>query len=106
MAWLYLIGAGLLEVAWSTTMKLSNGFTHPLYMVLTIAGQIASFVGLALAMKEMPLNLAYPIWTGIGALGAIIVGVVCFQNHLSPATAFFTVLLLVAIVGIKVTSGE
>ncbi len=106
MAWIYLIGAGLLEVAWSTTMKLSNGFTHLPYTLLTIAGLTASFLGLALAMRDLPLSLAYPIWTGIGAVGAIIVGVLFFGNRLSPATAFFVVLLLVAIVGIKLTAGE
>lgn len=75
MAWGILIAAGGLEVFWATFMKLSEGFTKPLYIVLTFAGMAASFLLLARATRTLPLGTAYAVWTGIGALGALIVGV-------------------------------
>jgi quaternary ammonium compound-resistance protein SugE len=65
---------------------------------------ILSFGFLALAVKHLPLSLAYPVWTGIGAVGSIIVGVVLFKDQLQPATWFFIALLVIGIIGIKVTS--
>ena len=60
----------------------------------------------SLAVKHLPLSLAYPVWTGIGAVGSIIVGVVLFKDQLQPATWFFIALLVIGIIGIKVTSGD
>lgn len=104
MTWLYLILAGLLEVVWSSTMKLSAGFSKLGYSIETIIAMVFSFVFLALALRRIPLSIAYPIWTGIGAVGAIIVGVVCFKDQLSPLTWCFVALLVIGIIGIKVTS--
>lgn len=104
MQWIYLVIAGCLECGWSTAMKLSNGFTHFWWSVLTILGMILSFVFLALALKRINLSLAYPIWTGIGAIGSIIVGWQLFQDHISPLTWFFIALLLIGIIGIKATN--
>lgn len=104
MTWIYLIIAGLFEVLWATTMKLSVGFTHLGYAVTTVIGLILSFGFLTLATKHLPLSLAYPIWTGIGAVGSIVVGVGLFKDSLSPLTWGFVVLLVVGIIGIKVTS--
>ena len=67
---------------------------------------VLSFWFLALAVKHLPLSLAYPVWTGIGAVGSIIVGVVLFKDQLQPATWFFIALLVIGIIGIKVTSGD
>ena len=106
MTWFYLILAGLLEVAWATTMKLSEGFSRLTYSGLTILGMIASFYLLSRALKELPMSLAYPIWTGIGAAGTVIFGVVFFKDQLSLATWFFVALLMIAIIGIKLTSGH
>lgn len=106
MAWFYLIIAGIFEVFWSTMMKLSNGFANLGYSVLTALGMVLSFAGLIVATKHLPLSLAYPVWTGIGAVGAILVGVVCFHEHLSLSTGIFTVMLLIGIIGIKVTAGH
>ncbi|MEG6502574.1 DMT family transporter, partial [Desulfovibrio sp. 1214_IL3152] len=75
MAWILLFFAGLLEVVWAYTMKLSIGFTKPLPTVLTLAAMIASFGLLAVAMKSLPLGTAYTIWTGIGAVGAFVLGI-------------------------------
>ena len=76
MSWIYLLIAGIFEVVWSTAMKLSNGFSVLLYSVITVIGMIISFGSLVLATKSLPLSLAYPIWTGIGAVGSVIVGVI------------------------------
>lgn len=106
MAWIYLILAGGLEVFWSTFMKLSEGFSRPGYTVLTLLGMIASFVLLSQATKVLPLGTSYAIWTGIGALGAVIVGIVLFREPATAVRLFFAALLLVGILGLKVTSGH
>ena len=106
MSWIYLLIAGIFEVVWSTAMKLSNGFSVLLYSVITVIGMIISFGSLVLATKSLPLSLAYPIWTGIGAVGSVIVGVILFHDKLSGLTWVFGVLLVVSIIGIKMTSGN
>ena len=104
MAWGILIAAGGLEVFWATFMKLSEGFTKPLYTVLTFAGMAASFLLLARATRTRPLGTAYAVWTGIGALGALIVGVIVFRESLTPARLLFAALLLIGIIGLKATA--
>lgn len=106
MAWVYLMVAGIFECVWSTFMKLSDGFSKPGFSILTILGMVISFAALIAATKSLPISLAYPIWTGIGAVGAVLVGVVFFKDQISPATWVFVVLLIVSIIGIKVTSGS
>lgn len=104
MAWVFLGIAGPMEVFWSTCLKLSEGFTKLGFSALTVVGMLVSFGLLSQAMKTLPLGTAYGIWTGIGALGAVIVGLVLFKE---PATAwrmFFAALLLIGIVGLKITS--
>ncbi|QFR24998.1 DMT family transporter [Schleiferilactobacillus harbinensis] len=105
MAWLYLVFAGIFEVVWATFMKLSNGFTHLGWSIATLIGMIASFGLLSQATTKLPMSLAYPIWTGIGAVGTVIAGVVLFGDQLKPATWFFVALLFVGIIGIKLTTG-
>ena len=80
MAWVYLFIAGGLEVFWSTFLKLSEGFTKLWPSVWAVAGMIASFFFLSQATKTLPMGTAYGIWTGIGALGAVIVGILAFQE--------------------------
>lgn len=106
MAWVFLITAGFLEVFWATSMKLSEGFTVPKFTVLTIVGMIFSFIFLSQATKTLPLGTSYAIWTGIGALGAVIVGIIMFKEPLSALRIFFAVLLLAGIVGLKATAGQ
>ena len=101
MAWGILIAAGGLEVFWATFLKLSEGFTKPLYTVLTFAGMAASFLLLARATRTLPLGTAYAVWTGIGAL---IVGVLLFRESLTPARLLFAALLLIGIIGLKATA--
>ena len=85
-------------------MKLSEGFTKPLCTVLTFAGMAASFLLLARATRTLPLGTAYAVWTGIGALGALIVGVIVFRESLTPARLLFAALLLLGIIGLKATA--
>ena len=104
MAWFYLLLAGGLEVFWASFLKLSEGFTRPLYSALTVAGMLASFALLAQAMKTLPLGTAYAVWTGIGALGSLVVGIAVFRESASPARLLFAALLLAGIVGLKATA--
>ena len=106
MAWVFLVIAGALEVFWSTFLKLSNGFTHLGYSVLTVVGMIASFLFLSQATKALPLGTAYAIWTGIGALGAVIVGILAFKEPFTAPRLFFVGLLLVGVIGLKLTSAH
>lgn len=98
--WLYLGIAGAMEVLWSTFLKFSEGFTKPLPTVITAAGLAASMFFLAKATKVLPIGTAYGIWTGIGALGAVIVGIVVFMEPATAGRMFFASLLLVGIVGL------
>ena len=75
MAWVLLFAAGLLEIIWAFTMKLSQGFTRPGASVVTLLTMLVSFGLLSISMKSLPLGTAYAVWTGIGAVGAFIVGV-------------------------------
>lgn len=106
MTWIYLIIAGIFEVVWATTMKLSHGFTNIMFTLATLVGMILSFVFLALAIKHLPLGIAYPIWTGIGAVGSIIVGIIFFKDQIPSITWLFITLLIIGIIGIKVTNGH
>jgi quaternary ammonium compound-resistance protein SugE len=95
MAWVYLTFAGLLEIVWAFSMKQSDGFTRPAASAVTIAAMIASFALLSLSMKSLPLGTAYTIWTGIGAVGAFVVGIAVLGEQAS-ATRIVAALLIVA----------
>lgn len=83
MHWILLVSAGLLEVAWAYSMKLSDGFTRPGPTILTIVLMAASFGLLSLSLRVLPLGTAYTIWTGIGAIGAFLLGVLVLGEQLS-----------------------
>ena len=104
MAWVYLVIAGGLEVFWSTFLKLSEGFTKLWPSVWAVIGMVASFFFLAQATKTLPMGTAYRIWTGIGALGAVLVGIIAFQEPVTAPRLIFLALLLVGIVGLKLTA--
>lgn len=104
MAWIMLGIAGVFEVAWATCMKYSEGFTKFGWSLLTFAGMAASFLLLARATKTLPLGTAYAVWTGIGALGSVIVGILLFQEPVTAGRLVFAALLLIGIIGLKVTS--
>ncbi|WP_375744805.1 quaternary ammonium compound efflux SMR transporter SugE [Corallococcus interemptor] len=104
-SWILLVIAGLLEVAWTVGLKYTQGFTRPLPSVLTVAAIIASMGLLGLAVKQLPIGTAYAVWVGIGAAGAAIAGMVLFQEPATPSRLFFLGLMIVAIIGLKFTSG-
>lgn len=104
MSWFYLVLAGLLEIGWAVGMKSSEGFTKPLASLLTIGAIAGSLWLLALAVRDLPIGTAYAVWVGIGAVGAAVLGVVLFNEPLTVARGFFVALLLVAIVGLKLTT--
>ncbi len=106
MAWVYLIIAGIFEVVWATGLKFTNGFSRLYPSIITIAGMLISFYLLALATKTLPIGTGYAIWTGIGAAGAVIAGILFFNESVSPARVFFLLLVLTGIVGLKLTSGK
>jgi quaternary ammonium compound-resistance protein SugE len=87
VAWVLLLVAGLLEVAWAFFMKQSAGFTRLWPSLATVATMIASFGLLAVSMRTLPLGVAYPVWTGVGALGAVAVGVAALGEPLTVARA-------------------
>ncbi len=80
MNWVFLVIAGIFEVVWATAMKYSHGFTNLMPSIVTIAGMLISFFLLAHATKTLPLSIAYPVWTGIGAVGTVIAGIVLFGD--------------------------
>lgn len=103
-AWALLVVAGCLEIVWVLNMKASQGFTRHAYTALTIGAAWASFVLLGLALKTLPVGTAYAVWTGIGALGAAVLGILWFNE---PATALRLAsigLILLGIVGLKLSS--
>ena len=104
MAWFYLLFAGLLEIVWAVSMKQSAGFTRLVPSVLTVVGMIASFWLLAAAMRTLPLGTAYTIWTGIGAAGAFVVGIVFLGEQVSAMRIAAAVLIVCGLVLMKVAS--
>ena len=106
MAWILLIVAGLVEVAWAIGLKFTEGFTRLWPSVFTVAGFAASMVLLSLAAKSLPIGTAYGVWVGIGAAGAAVIGMLVLGEPVTAARIFFVCLLLVAVVGLKATSGH
>ncbi|CAM5452345.1 molecular chaperone [Streptomyces avidinii] len=106
MAWVLLIIAGLIEVAWSIGMKFTEGFTRLWPSVFTGVGIVTSMVLLSYAAKTLPIGTAYGVWVGIGAAGAAVVGMAVLGEPVTAARIFFICLLLAAVVGLKATSGH
>lgn len=104
MSWIYLLFAGLLEVAWAVGLKASNGFSRPVVSVVTVGCMVFSLWLLALAMRGLPLGTAYAIWTGIGAVGAFVVGVVAFGETASALRILSIALIVAGLVGLKLAT--
>lgn len=101
MAWILLTLAGLLEIVWAFTMKLSNGFSRPWPTVITLVAMVASFALLSLSMRTLPLGTAYTVWTGIGAIGAFVVGVAVLGEALTPLRVLAAVLIVAGLLLMK-----
>jgi len=104
VAWICLLFAGLLEIVWAVAMKQSEGFTRLAPTLITLAGMIASFWLLAVAMRSLPLGTAYTIWTGIGAVGAFVVGIVFLGEQISVMRISAAVLIVSGLVLMKLAS--
>lgn len=104
MAWVYLLLAGVLEVVWAFAMKSSDGFSKLTPSVITMVAMIASFGLLAVAMKSLPLGTAYTIWTGIGAVGAFIVGIAVLGEPVNAWRILAAVLIISGLVMMKMSS--
>ena len=105
MAWMLLLAAGLLEIVWAFTMKLSQGFTRPSASVVTLLTMLASFGLLSISMKSLPLGTAYTVWTGIGAVGAFVVGIVVLGEPVTIARGVAAVLIVSGLLLMKLSSG-
>ena len=106
MSWILLLIAGLLEVAWAAGLKSSEGFTRIGPSVFTVITALGSFVLLAIAMKQLPLGTAYAVWTGIGAVGAFVFGIVFMGEAVSAARIVSALLIIAGLTGLKLTSGH
>ena len=104
MEWVYLILAGLLEVGWAVGLKYTYGFTKLMPSVLTVAMMIGSFLLLGQALRVLPIGTAYAIWTGIGAVGTAILGIVLFDEPRDLARILCILLIVAGIIGLKFTT--
>ena len=106
MRWIYLLIAGALEIIWAVAMKMSNGFTVLIPLIITGVGYIASAVFLAIALKQLPLGTAYAMWTGMGIVGTTLLGVFLFHEKLSVPQVICVILIVVGIAGLKILAKD
>ncbi|NDU97405.1 multidrug efflux SMR transporter [Spirosoma terrae] len=104
MAWVFLTLAGILEVVWADSMKQSEGFTRLIPSLITLVAMLASFGLLSVAMRTLPLGSAYTIWTGIGAVGAFVVGIIWLGEGVSLLRIVAALLILAGIVLMKLSA--
>ncbi|MVV47926.1 quaternary ammonium compound efflux SMR transporter SugE [Pseudomonas sp. PB120] len=104
MSWIILFFAGLFEVGWAVGLKYTDGFSRPLPTVLTVAAMAISLGLLGLAMKELPLGTAYAIWTGVGAVGTVIAGIILFGESMALFRLASVALIIAGLVGLKVSA--
>jgi quaternary ammonium compound-resistance protein SugE len=102
MAWIYLIIAGLFETVWAVSLKYSEGFTKLWPSAVTIVAMALSIYLLAIALRSLPLGTAYTIWTGIGAIGAVVFGMLMFDEPKDILRILFVLMIIAGIVGLKV----
>jgi quaternary ammonium compound-resistance protein SugE len=104
MPWIALVIAGLFEIIWATAMKQSAGFTRLWPSLLTLAAMLASFALLAFAMRSLPLGTAYTVWTGIGAVGAFLVGILLLGEAASAPRILAAMLIVAGLLLMKLSS--
>ncbi len=103
-AWIALLGAGLLEVAWALGLKYSDGLTRPWPTVATVVAIGLSFALMAVALRSLPFGTAYAVWTGIGAVGSILVGMLLYSEPADPVRIICLTLIIAGMVGLKLNS--
>lgn len=104
MSWIILFFAGLFEVGWAVGLKYTDGFTRPLPTVLTVGAMVISLGLLGLAMKELPLGTAYAIWTGVGAVGTVIAGIILFGESMALFRLASVALIICGLIGLKIST--
>ena len=104
MAWTILFVAGLIEIGWAIGLKYTEGFSRPVPSVLTLACMLASIVLLGLAVKTLPIGTAYAVWTGIGAVGTAILGIILFGDPATGLRLACIGLIVAGIVGLKLVT--
>jgi len=104
MSWIILFFAGLFEVGWAVGLKYTDGFSRPLPTALTIAAMAISLGLLGLAVKELPLGTAYAIWTGVGAVGTVIAGIILFGESMALVRLVSVALIVAGLIGLKVSA--
>jgi len=104
--WVYLFVAGVLEIGWAIGLKYTEGFSKLWPSVMTIASMIVSMLLLAMAVRSIPLGTGYAIWTGIGAVGTAVAGMALFGESAAGPRVLFILVVLLGIVGLKMTSGH
>lgn len=104
MAWVLLLVAGVLEVAWAIGLKHAQGFERPLVLAATLAAMAASIVLLGLAMRSLPVGTAYAVWVGIGAAGTVVLGILLFDEPATPMRLASLALVVAGIAGLKLSA--
>ncbi|MGP4082748.1 quaternary ammonium compound efflux SMR transporter SugE [Pseudalkalibacillus sp. R45] len=104
MAWIYLLIAGVFEVVWAIGLKYTEGFSRLAPSIITVIGMVISFYFLSIAIKALPIGTAYAVWTGIGALGTVLLGILLFNEPKDFMRILFLGMILVGIIGLKFTS--
>ncbi|WEK29863.1 MAG: quaternary ammonium compound efflux SMR transporter SugE [Candidatus Pseudomonas phytovorans] len=104
MSWIILFFAGLFEVGWAVGLKYTDGFSKPVPTVLTVGAMVISLGLLGLAMKELPLGTAYAIWTGVGAVGTVIAGIILFGESMALVRLVSVALIICGLIGLKVSA--
>ena len=103
MAWIYVLAAGVLEVIWAVGLKYTDGFTRLWPSVVTVVTFAGSLFLLALAVRSIPIGTAYAMFVGIGAVGAAVLGIILFDESTDAARLFFLSLLIVSLIGLRLT---
>jgi quaternary ammonium compound-resistance protein SugE len=104
MAWLLLILAGLFEIGWAIGLKYTNGFTAPMPTALTVIAMVISVVLLGLAVRDLPIGTAYAVWTGIGTVGTVILGMILFGDPATIIRLTCITMIVAGILGLKFLS--
>lgn len=103
MAWIYILIASVFEISWAVGLKYSQGFTQLKASIFTVITMILSYIFLAMGTKTLPIGTAYAVWTGIGAVGTAIYGILYFNEPKEMVRIFFIFLIVIGIIGLRLT---
>ena len=104
MAWLCLVAAGVLEIGWAVGLKYTEGFSRPLPTAVTVAAMALSLALLGLAVRSLPVGTAYAVWTGIGTVGTVLLGMLLFGESAEPLRLVVITMIVAGVVGLKLVT--